>query len=182
VQSATYDTLVIGADPLKSDFFKRMVGDVTVNSQLIVEEGIQFESEIYNLNVLGEMLVQGTFRDDKAAGVNTINTVKFDGGNIGGNGSNFGTTNITTLDLTEGSGSLSEGTISISGTTTISAGQTLTLNNAVAPKPLARPISAPGEPLMSPLSATSLTTYSTAQPITLVPSISKEEATPTMIS
>ncbi len=129
VRAATYDTLLIIPDPANSNFFRQMQGDVVVNSRLQIEPNTQFETEGFNLTVPGDVLLKGTLRDDVPGGINSINEVKFFGGELSGNGANFGTTLINAVDLSLGDGTFGEGTITVSGLTNIPVGRTLTVNS-----------------------------------------------------
>lgn len=108
---------------------KTFYGDVTVNGDLTINTGTYFDPMSYNLTVLGNTRIEGTFDDDNTGGTTNLQDVDLSGGVI--NGGNNGVVNINgTLTMPTANASIGRVDLNVVGQTTIPSGIQLQLNNA----------------------------------------------------
>ncbi|MDD3858737.1 MAG: T9SS type A sorting domain-containing protein [Bacteroidales bacterium] len=123
VKGGTYDNLI-----LSSGGAKTLNAVATVNDDLIINSGVSFNPAGYNFIVSDTTMIYGTFADGTAAGTTNLQYVELNGGTI--NGTATGVVNILDdFNIINGDGTIGRVALTVSGTTTIGSGRTLTLTS-----------------------------------------------------
>ncbi|MEZ4775967.1 MAG: T9SS type A sorting domain-containing protein [Bacteroidia bacterium] len=136
VLGTTYYNLVIGPDPLLSNFDHEATANIVVLNDFTVQNGAEFLVKGFDLAVTGNTLIQGLFTDADLLGTTTLANVELSsGGYIDGNNASHGTININgNLSVPAGTGQIDEGVVTVTGTTSISAGATLLIGSQFGTK------------------------------------------------
>lgn len=131
IKGTTYYNLVIGPDPLLSNFAHEASSSIVVLNDFTVQNGAEFLIEEFDISVTGNTVIQGLFTDADLVGTSTFADVELSsGGYIDGNNANHGTININgNLSVPSGSGQIDEGVVTVTGTTSVSAGATLVIGS-----------------------------------------------------
>lgn len=121
--SANYRSLTISGSGTKS-----LQANSTINNTFTVNSGVTFDPLGRNFTVSGSSVISGTFSDSNTGGSNSFQDVDLSGGTVTGTV----TDNFTisgNLTMPDGNGTIGRANLTVSGTTTIASGRSLTLNN-----------------------------------------------------
>lgn len=122
--SDNYRNLVISANSTKT-----LQGSSTVNNDFTINSTATFNPAGQDLSVNGNTTIAGTFADGTAAGTTNLNDVDLSGGTIH-HASQTGVVNISgNLTMPTGNGVIGRVALTVTGTTTVATGRSLTLND-----------------------------------------------------
>ena len=127
VNGGTYHHLIV-RDGDSNNSSMTLGGDVTANGDFTVIASTYFDPMGYDFTVSGNTTIAGVFDDDAVAGTSNLQAVDLSGGQI--NGGNNGVVNILgNLTIPTGDGTIGRADLTVSGTTTVPSGNSLTFNN-----------------------------------------------------
>ncbi len=128
VNSGTYHHLIV-RDGDSNNSSKTLGGNVTTNGDFTVIASTYFDPMANDFTVNGSSSIAGVFDDDATGGTNNLQDVDLSGGSITGGA--IGIVNILgDLAMPTGDGTIGQATVTVSGTTTVAAGNTLTISSA----------------------------------------------------
>ncbi len=128
VNGGTYHHLIV-RDGNTNNSSQTLVGDVTVNGDFTVATLTYFDPMTFDFTVNGTSIIAGVFDDDNVVGTSNLQDVDLSGGAIAGGA--IGVINILgNLTMPTGDGIIGQADVTVSGSTTVPSGNTLTFNNA----------------------------------------------------
>jgi hypothetical protein len=128
VNGGTYHHLIV-RDGNTNNSSHTLLGNVLVNGDFTVATSTYFDPMTFDFTVTGSSTITGVFDDDNVVGTSNLQDVDLSGGAI--NGGATGIVNILgDLTMPTGDAIIGRADISITGTTTVPIGNTLTFNNA----------------------------------------------------
>ena len=108
---------------------KTLLENASVNGDFNIISGTSFNPNTYDFSVTGTTTIAGTYYDGGLPGTTNLQNVNLSGGTI--NGGQNGIVNILgNLIMPTGDGTIGRVDLTVTGTTTVPDGRTLTLNNA----------------------------------------------------
>lgn len=126
--SGNYRNLVTSGSGTKSQS-----AAVTVNNDVTIGSGTSYDPVGQNLTVNGTTYILGTFAESNTGGTNNLQNVDISGGTI--NGTATDVTNINgNLTMPTGNGTIGRTQLTVSGTTTVPTGRSLTINSNTGAK------------------------------------------------
>jgi len=125
VPASSYYHLTISGG---SSGVKTLQGATSVDGNLSIAASTSLDPSGQNLTVSGTSTIAGTLADGNASGTTSLQDVDLSGGTI--NGAATGVVNINgNLTMPTGNGTIGRMTLTVTGTTTVATGRSLTLNS-----------------------------------------------------
>ncbi|MFH0865179.1 MAG: T9SS type A sorting domain-containing protein, partial [Bacteroidota bacterium] len=123
VNAGTYYDLTISNANTKTSG-----GNAIVNNNFIINTGVTFSPAAFDFTVDGSTSIYGTFGDGTLGGISNLQYTELNGGTING-GANGVVNILDDLDIINGNATIGRVSLTVSGSTTVGSGRTLTLNN-----------------------------------------------------
>ncbi len=128
VIASNYHHLILGGSNTKT-----LLGNSSLNGDFTLASGVTFNPADFNFSVSGAATLAGIYADATVPGTTSFVNVNLSGGSIAGAAS--GVVNLSgTLTHPTGNATIGTVALTVSGTTTVAAGRTLTINSAAGAK------------------------------------------------